>query len=143
MLVYTDGETVIAQDEVPDAVYVIASGTLHVTRSPEDEVIAELFLAEHEAIGVSSSMSRQQASHTRFFCDGDVTLIRIPHDAVDTCVQANARLAHEFARVYEVRSEALDRARDEFERGQAKPDDQLLPVRMRKPQDEDEPVGES
>lgn len=143
VLVYTDGETVIAQDDVADAVYVIASGTLHVTWSPQDEVVAELFLAEHEAIGVSSSVSRQQASHTRFFCDGDVTLIRIPHEAVDTCVQANARLAHEFARVYEVRSEALDRARDEFEQGQAKPDDQLLPVRMRKPQDEDQPVGES
>jgi hypothetical protein len=77
------------------------------------------------------------------FCDGDVTLIRIPHDAVDTCVQANARLAHEFARVYEVRAEALNRARDEFETSDGQTDDQLLPVSMRKPQDEaDEPAGE-
>ncbi len=143
VLVYTDGETVLAQDEVPDAVYVVASGTLHVTWAPQDEVVAELFLEESEAIGVSSSMSRAQASHTRMFCDGDVTLIRIPHDAVDTCVQANARLAHEFARVYEVRAEALNRARDEFEKSDGQPDDQLLPVSMRKPQDEaDEPAGE-
>ena len=141
VLVYTDGETVIAQDEVPDAVYVVVSGTLHVTWSPRDEVVAELFIGEHETIGVSSSVSRQQVSHTRMFGDGDVTLIRIPHDAVDTCVQANARLAHEFARVYEMRTEALDRARDEFERDGADVDDQLLPVRMRRPQDEaDEPA---
>jgi len=141
--IYTDGETVIAQDEIPDAVYVVESGTLHLTLSVHDEVVAELSLGESEAVGVASSMSREQASHTRMFCDGDVTLIRIPHDAVDICVQANARLAHEFARVYEVRAEALNRARDEFEQREARPDDQLLPVSMRRPQDEVDEADES
>ena len=51
--------------------------------------------------------------------------------------------AKAFARIYEVRAEALKRARDEFEQCIDPVDDQLLPIRLRRPQDEpDEQPGE-
>jgi small-conductance mechanosensitive channel len=139
---YTDGETVIEQGEVADAVFVVAAGSLNATWAPADEVVAEISIGVHEVVGVTS-VSRQQASHTRVFSAGDATLIRIPHDVVDDCVHANPRLAHEFARVGEVRAEALRRARAEFERDGDEPDDQLLPVNMRRPQDDAEEADAS
>lgn len=133
--VYTDGETVIKQGEVADAVYVVVDGTLQVTWCPGQEPMTGTSIGSGETFGVSS-MTRREASHTRVFCAGDVTLVRIPHDVVDACVQAHPRLAHELARIAEVRAAALQRARNTFAPGATVPDDQLLPVTMRRPQDD-------
>jgi hypothetical protein len=127
VLIYTDGETLMAQDEVADVVFVVADGTVHVTWAPGGEVVAELFLEVGESIDLTS-MSRQQASGTRVFCDGDVTFIRIPYALVDNCAQTHPEFAQEFARVAEIRSKALERASAEYEPGPSSSDNQMLPA---------------
>lgn len=134
VMMFAAGETVIAQGAIADAVYVVNTGSLRVTWTPEDEVVAEMFLGPNEVVGVAS-LARQQASHTHIECANDTTLIRIANDAVDDCLQKDARLAHEFARLFDVRAVALRQARDAFVADSAA-DDTVLPVNMRKPQDE-------
>jgi CRP-like cAMP-binding protein len=127
---------VIAAGTVADAVYVISAGSLRVTWAPEGEVVAEMTLGPGEVIGVAS-LARQQASHTHIDCAGDATLIRIPNDVVDDCLQKDARLAHEFARLNDVRTQSLAQARDAYMASQNQAEyDELLPVDMRRPQDE-------
>ena len=136
VLMFADGETVIGEGTVADAVYVISSGSLQVTWAPEGEVVASLMLGPGEVIGVAS-LARQQASHTHITCDGDATLIRVPNDVVDTCLQKDARLAHEFARLFDVRAQALAQARDTHVANLKQvQDDEVLPVNMRRPQEE-------
>lgn len=135
VVVFADGETVVAAGEVADAVYIIHSGSLHVSWAPEGAAASEMFLGPNEVIGVAS-LARRQASFTDIRCDGDVTLLRLPHELVDASMEKSAPLAHEFARLFEMRARTLRRGyRRQVER---QAEETVLPVRMRRPQKEKE-----
>ena len=110
-------------------------------RPPNDVVVAEITVQPGEVIGVSS-LARQQESSHRIRCRDDVRLVCVPHEVMDDYLRTSAVLAHEFAKIDEVRNEALDRERVAFDQARLADDDQLLPVNMRRPQDEGEEAGD-
>lgn len=133
---FAHSETIVAAGSVAEAIYVIESGQARARWAPQGDVVAELLLEPGETVGLTS-LSRHQPSKLHIDCHGDVSVLRLPRNTVEELLQNNTRFAHEIAHLQTVRMDALRRARDEWDEA-AKSEPVLLPIGMRKPQEEPE-----
>jgi hypothetical protein len=144
VLNYADGEVLLAKGTIAEFVHAIASGEARILiRSPGGS--AEAVVSPGEVIGIAS-LARQEASDVDIVARGDVSTVALDRKAVDAALRADHRLAQQFARIQEIRREAIAQAEKALKAGGAEGrDDVVLPVVFRKPQsepDDDDADGE-
>jgi small-conductance mechanosensitive channel len=137
---FGDGEILIRAGEIANDVYVIAAGQIRATLERDDEVIVETFFGRGEAVGIVS-LTRRDASDLDCRAAGDVTVLRFAIEDIAALVRGSSALAHQIAKILEVRRAALAPA------GTGQPEDvsaedDVLPVSFRRPQSEPDPDGE-
>lgn len=137
---FGDGEILLKTGEIAKDVYLIVAGQIQWTLERDDEVVAESFYERGEAIGIVS-LTGQDASLVDCRAAGDVTVLRFAIEDIAALVRSNPPLAHQFARILEIRREAAEQAIG-GQTSEASADDQLLPISFRRPQSEPEEDGE-
>ena len=137
---FGDGEILLRAGEIAEDVYVIVAGQTRVTLERDDEVVAETFYERGEVVGIVS-LTGQDASAITCRAAGDVTVLRFAIEDISALVRSSPPLAHQFARVLEIRREAVAQALA-ADTGKASADNQVLPVSFRRPQSEPDPDAE-
>ncbi len=137
---FGDGEILIRAGEIAQNVYVIVAGQVRLTLERDDEVIAETFYERGEALGIVS-LTGQDASAVNCRAAGDVTVLRFAMEDIAALVRRSPPLAHQLARILEIRRNATAQAMGGGT-GDASADAQLLPVSFRRPQSEPDDEGD-
>jgi small-conductance mechanosensitive channel/CRP-like cAMP-binding protein len=140
--IYTfgDDEILIRAGEIAENVYVIVRGQIRLTLERDAETLAETFYERGEAIGIVSLTGRD-ASAVTCRAAGDATVLRFAIEDIATLVRSSPPLAHQFARILEIRREAAAQA-FAIQTGGAPAEDQVLPVSFRRPQSEPDAEGD-
>ncbi len=131
---FGDGEILIRAGEIAEDVYVIVSGQIRQTLERDAETLAETFYERGEAIGIVS-LTGQEASAATCRAAGDVTVLRFAIENIAALARSHPPLAHQIARILEVRSDAAAQALA-TQTGPASAEDEVLPVSFRRPQSE-------
>ncbi len=137
---FGDDEILIEVGEIAENVYLIIAGQIRLTLEQDDAVIAEMFYERGETIGIVS-LSGQGASAVNCRAAGDVTVLRFAIEDIAAVVRSSPPLAHQFARILEIRREAAAQAMG-LQTGDTSADEQVLPASFRRPQSEPDDEGD-
>ena len=106
---FGSGETVLKQDEMSDAVYIIDSGhanIIHKSNAAEESEI--MTIGEGELFG-ETALTRGQPITASIIAVTDLEVLRIPQSALEPLLMVRPQAAHHIANLIDMRADAMQR----------------------------------